>query len=330
MEDIILVTGTHRTRSCTNIAFLGGQEDAQVSFQAKVDRRDDIVTINWQFSRERDRGAVLNCGRDGEDLPEDQCIFIRGFRVTRKLRIFPLRLKGEAGPNPDPEGHDDSEESDMVLKPIPSIPESTFWISKYRDPLHTILEYISEEAPPDCDVLLVHDDDLAQFDGIYPLNALEPDVVLSYVRSLKATIHNTRIGAHPKDLPSARHSASAGTESAWVATLSNIFEKQYPSSTSSASQSLHVNTTSIRHIPKGGGGIPVRDLNNYLQGHPTGNLTLHLSWVMRQEGPSHMVTYYVIAKLRGVEIGHGRGPSMAMAKSEAALQALQHLKNFGI
>ncbi|KAH8983974.1 hypothetical protein EDB86DRAFT_2833703 [Lactarius hatsudake] len=34
--------------------------------------------------------------------------------------------------------------------------------------------------------------------------------------------------------------------------------------------------------------------------------------------------------IRDVEIGHGSGPSMAMAKSEAALRALQHLKTFGI
>ncbi len=66
IEDIILVTGTHRTRSCTNVTFPGGQEDAQVSFRAKVDHRGDIVAINWQFSHERNRGAVLNCGPDGE------------------------------------------------------------------------------------------------------------------------------------------------------------------------------------------------------------------------------------------------------------------------
>ncbi|KAI9463231.1 hypothetical protein BJY52DRAFT_72256 [Lactarius psammicola] len=120
MEDIILVTGTHRTRSCTNVAFPGGREDAQVSFRAKVDHPDDIVTINWQFSHERIRGAHLNPGPDGEDLPEDQCIFIRGFRVTRKYKIFP-RLKGAAGPNPDPEGYD--EEPDMELIPVPAVPE---------------------------------------------------------------------------------------------------------------------------------------------------------------------------------------------------------------
>jgi hypothetical protein len=66
MEDITLVTGTHRTRSWTNVAFPGGQGDAQASFGAKVDHRGDIVTVNWQFSHERNQGAVLNYGPGGE------------------------------------------------------------------------------------------------------------------------------------------------------------------------------------------------------------------------------------------------------------------------
>ena len=65
MEDIILVTGTHRSRSWTNVVFPGCEEGAQTSFGAKVDHCGDIVAINWQFSHERDRGAVLNCGPDG-------------------------------------------------------------------------------------------------------------------------------------------------------------------------------------------------------------------------------------------------------------------------
>ena len=65
MEDIVLVTGTHRTRSSGNVAFPGVQ-DAQVSFRARVDYRSDVVTINWQFSPERNRGAFLNCGPNGE------------------------------------------------------------------------------------------------------------------------------------------------------------------------------------------------------------------------------------------------------------------------
>ncbi len=66
MEDVILVTGTHRTRSCTNVAFPGGRRDAQVSLRPKVGQRDDRFSINWEFSDQRNRGAVLNRGPDGE------------------------------------------------------------------------------------------------------------------------------------------------------------------------------------------------------------------------------------------------------------------------
>ena len=69
MEDIILVTGFHRTRFCVNVAFPGGQKNAQASFRAVVNHPSDIVAINWQFSQERNRGAFLNCGPGGEVRP---------------------------------------------------------------------------------------------------------------------------------------------------------------------------------------------------------------------------------------------------------------------
>ena len=68
MEDIVLVTGAHCARSCTNVAFPGGQDDAQISFEAKarVDHSDDGVSINWQFSPENNRGVVLNHSPEGK------------------------------------------------------------------------------------------------------------------------------------------------------------------------------------------------------------------------------------------------------------------------
>ena len=65
MEDIVLVTGTHRTRSWTNVAFPGGQVDGLVSFGANVTTRNDIVTVNWKFSHEYTRGAVMHYGPIG-------------------------------------------------------------------------------------------------------------------------------------------------------------------------------------------------------------------------------------------------------------------------
>jgi hypothetical protein len=69
MEDIILVTGMHRARSWTNVAFPGGQRGAQASFGAKEDHRGDVVTISWQFSHEHNRGVVLNRGPGGVVCP---------------------------------------------------------------------------------------------------------------------------------------------------------------------------------------------------------------------------------------------------------------------
>ena len=67
MEDIILVTGYHRTRSWANAAFLESHTDAQVSFGVEVAHAHGPgMSIKWQFSPERARGAVLSWGPHGE------------------------------------------------------------------------------------------------------------------------------------------------------------------------------------------------------------------------------------------------------------------------
>jgi hypothetical protein len=51
------------------------------------------------------------------NLPENQCVFIRGFRVAPSLWILPKRLK--AGPSSDPGGYDS--DPDMGVISIPAI-----------------------------------------------------------------------------------------------------------------------------------------------------------------------------------------------------------------
>ena len=65
MEDIVLVTGFHRTRSWSNIAFYENQMHAQVSFGFQV---PNILgtTVNWQVSGQDIQGAVLSHGPSGE------------------------------------------------------------------------------------------------------------------------------------------------------------------------------------------------------------------------------------------------------------------------
>jgi len=61
---------------------------------------------------------MILCTR--QNLPENQCVLVRGFRVTRVLRILPRRLRGAAGPNLIlPRGSDD-DESDKGLTSMAS------------------------------------------------------------------------------------------------------------------------------------------------------------------------------------------------------------------
>jgi hypothetical protein len=65
MEDIVLVTGYDRTRSWTNVAFLGDQKGARVSFRVKVMNALDSG-IHVQFSHGYAKGALLNHGPEGK------------------------------------------------------------------------------------------------------------------------------------------------------------------------------------------------------------------------------------------------------------------------
>jgi hypothetical protein len=66
---------------------------------------------------------------------------------------LPPKLKAAAGPNPDPDGYDEEPEAELI--PIPALNEVKLphsfgvcyfssWFSKYRDPLHILLEYIAD------------------------------------------------------------------------------------------------------------------------------------------------------------------------------------------
>lgn len=63
MEDIVLVTGAHLTRSWTNVAFLEDQTAARVSFEFQVTAD---TGINWHVSPDHIIGALLNCGPIGK------------------------------------------------------------------------------------------------------------------------------------------------------------------------------------------------------------------------------------------------------------------------
>lgn len=122
MEEIVLVTGCHRTRSYTNILFSESRDGAQVSFGVRVGSSGADIT--WGVSREQIREVLIQRGPSGDNLPENQCIFVRGFRVTRGfMGIFPTRLLAAAGPAPLAGSGSHNPPSDKQLMST-SIPES--------------------------------------------------------------------------------------------------------------------------------------------------------------------------------------------------------------
>ena len=64
MEDIVLVTGCHRTRSWTNTTFNEVQTNTQLSLGVEVGALG--ASVNWQVSNRHIQGAVLGHGPSGE------------------------------------------------------------------------------------------------------------------------------------------------------------------------------------------------------------------------------------------------------------------------
>ena len=64
MEDIVLVTGCHRTRSSTNIVFYESHVNAQVSLDVQVPSGQNGV--KWKSSGQYTRGTMVNHGPSGD------------------------------------------------------------------------------------------------------------------------------------------------------------------------------------------------------------------------------------------------------------------------
>ncbi|KAI0276244.1 hypothetical protein BGY98DRAFT_716462 [Russula aff. rugulosa BPL654] len=170
MEDIILVTGRHLAKSWVRAVFSENRGGAQVSFVVNASGNSVLRLEERNVS-----GAQLKFGPNGEGLPENQCIFVRGYHVVRILNIWP-KLRGLAGPAhlPSPEP-----DTDLELMGVPDDAD---------DPLHTLLEYITEQTPS-CDMVLVHDDDLKCIENaVPPLETLKPDALMGFLRDYAPTI----------------------------------------------------------------------------------------------------------------------------------------------
>ena len=164
MEDIVLVTGCHRTRSWANTAFTGVQEDAGVSLGVEV-AGPLCSNVNWRVSGLIEGAVIRHCPngevRHGhtqiqygtekippQALPEDQCIFIRGFRVKRtSFKILQqIKAAAEHGDDSDDSDDSDSDNSDgwhrpeKEVVPIPSETEVRTHFIEFPNSIHSAFQ----------------------------------------------------------------------------------------------------------------------------------------------------------------------------------------------
>ena len=66
MEEIILVTGCHHTRSWTHVAFNEAQADGQESSGVQIPSTSDPIPSDWPVSSQYSQGTVLRHGPSGE------------------------------------------------------------------------------------------------------------------------------------------------------------------------------------------------------------------------------------------------------------------------
>jgi hypothetical protein len=141
MEDIILVTGCHRTRAWANFASDRAQGGSRISLGVGI--TDAGANVHWGLLYNSTNGGLNTRPTDhppanGEvgdtqlqglidtDVhlkvpPENDCILIRGFRVKRNCFGMVQRVRGAAEPKPDP--RKDNREPEMGGVPTSTVPE---------------------------------------------------------------------------------------------------------------------------------------------------------------------------------------------------------------
>ena len=108
------------------------------------------VSVPFTIANEPKISSAYSCVY--ENLPEDQCIFIRGFRVARTLGILPKHLRAAAKPPTDTDGDDWDSGPEVELISMPTVSKVSHLVfvfkflfdpSKYQDPLHFIFGYVA-------------------------------------------------------------------------------------------------------------------------------------------------------------------------------------------
>jgi hypothetical protein len=146
LEDLILVTGLDVTKDFAMLAFANDSGDFDINFQVGASqyatgsvgawgswRVESSVHDNWGPQDTAPPGttsALRTVTSEGETInaaPSDeyrQCVFVRGYRVRRRLGVWPQVQKAAAQPQEPPfDGEDDTGMEVMAVEGITDVSE---------------------------------------------------------------------------------------------------------------------------------------------------------------------------------------------------------------
>lgn len=124
LRQMVFVTGYDLTSEWATATFLDGSSSAKVSFEV-CDPHTASFSLSFWGKWKSDTSAPVRCGPSlnqrklhlpaEDDTGKNQCVFVRGWRVSeRRMKILPRRLRAATEPKDDCESGSDSDESNMV------------------------------------------------------------------------------------------------------------------------------------------------------------------------------------------------------------------------
>ena len=129
-EDLILVTGRDMTEDFAMLAFSQNEAGFQVQFGAEATNVASGSVFLW-CSRHPKMSTFQNHGPQAtdpaahdsatvferNDMPRyKQCVFLRGYRIRRRMAFFPWPIKAGAGPHDLGPGHRDEPEGFLLTE----------------------------------------------------------------------------------------------------------------------------------------------------------------------------------------------------------------------
>lgn len=125
LRNMVFVTGCDLSTDWATATFLEKAKSGKVSFKVS-DPHSDSVSVTLWGDWETSTSVPVRCGPSADqkahhikgEPTKNQCIFVRGWRVSERIRPLPLKLQAAAEPKDDRRQADDDDDKMVSLLSI--------------------------------------------------------------------------------------------------------------------------------------------------------------------------------------------------------------------